>query len=193
MGTLRRHAAARVALPRADPRAGATDAGRAIRRARCVHARGTVVRAARPLAEAQLHGDPGHPRPARGGVSSRQHLRHEFTAGAHRHDQDHRFPASTRTRHLLPAEIRRHHPRIARQDRRGAPGMILKRHIQGTLLRQPWSTPSPRRGEAGVQGVRNPSRDRNPSPHPSPYGRGSGPALALVDAPNIAGSTRVLA
>ena len=52
VGTLRRHAAARLALPRADPRAGAADARRAVRRARCLHARGIVVRAARPLAEA---------------------------------------------------------------------------------------------------------------------------------------------
>src|SRR6266511_1585303 len=35
--------------------------------------------------------------------------------------------------------------------------------------------PSPRRGEGWGEGVRNPSRDRNPSPHPSPNARGSRP------------------
>ena len=53
VGAVRRHAAARVALPRAHPPAVAADARRAVRRARRLHARGTVVRAARPLAEDQ--------------------------------------------------------------------------------------------------------------------------------------------
>ncbi len=53
LGAVRRHAAARLALPRADPPARAADARRAVRGARCLHARGAVVRAARPLAEAR--------------------------------------------------------------------------------------------------------------------------------------------
>ncbi len=48
LATVRRHAAARLALPRAHPRAAAADAGRAVRRARRLHARGTVVRDPRP-------------------------------------------------------------------------------------------------------------------------------------------------
>ena len=50
VGALRRHAAARVDLPRARPRAADAAARRAVRRARRVHARGAVVRAARPVA-----------------------------------------------------------------------------------------------------------------------------------------------
>ena len=48
LAALRRHAAARLALPRADPRAEAPDARRALRGARRLHARGVVVRHARP-------------------------------------------------------------------------------------------------------------------------------------------------
>ena len=41
LGIVRRHAAARLALPLAHPPAGAVDARRAVRGARCLHARGT--------------------------------------------------------------------------------------------------------------------------------------------------------
>src|SRR5260370_9662967 len=60
LGALRRHATARLALPRTDPSAGAVDARRAVRRPRRLHARGLVVPAARLVAEARLHRDPGH-------------------------------------------------------------------------------------------------------------------------------------
>ena len=50
VAALRRHAAARVDLPRARPPAEDAAARRAVRRARRVHARGAVVRAARPVA-----------------------------------------------------------------------------------------------------------------------------------------------
>src|SRR5262245_44567182 len=125
LGAVRRHAAARLALPCADPSTRAADAGRAVRRARRLHARGAVVRAARPVAEARLHRDPGHPRPARGHVPRRQHPRHERAARAHRHDQDGRPAASARARCLLRAALHRHRARAARQDRRGAQGMSL--------------------------------------------------------------------
>ena len=47
LGAVGRHAAARLAVPRPDPRAAAADAGRALRGARQLHARGAVVRDAR--------------------------------------------------------------------------------------------------------------------------------------------------
>ena len=56
---VRRHAAARAIVPRADPRALDSSARRAVRRARCVHARGTVGRLAEPVDAPQVHGDPG--------------------------------------------------------------------------------------------------------------------------------------
>ena len=49
LATLRRHASARQSLPRADPRAAHAAAGRALRRARPVHARRAVVDPAGPL------------------------------------------------------------------------------------------------------------------------------------------------
>jgi hypothetical protein len=78
-----RHAAARLALPRADPRARAADARRALRRARRLHPRGAVVRHPRPPRGAAAHGHPRHPRPARGGVPRRQRLRHERAPRPH--------------------------------------------------------------------------------------------------------------
>ena len=77
-----RHAAAREPVPSADPRARAADAGRALRRARCLHARGVVGRASDALAGAQVHLRAGDPRPARGRLSCRRHLRHERAARA---------------------------------------------------------------------------------------------------------------
>src|SRR6516162_1608038 len=123
LGAVRRHAAARLALPRADPSAGAVDARRAVRRARRLHARGIVVRAERLVAEVRLHRDPGHARPTRSGVPRRQHPRHERAARAHRHDQDGRSAAPARPRHLLRAAFHRHRPRAAGQDRGGAQAM----------------------------------------------------------------------
>ena len=52
LAALRRHAAARQSVPRADPRAAHAAARRAVRRARPVHAGGTVVDPAGPLADA---------------------------------------------------------------------------------------------------------------------------------------------
>ena len=49
VAALGRHAAARLDLPRADPRAQDAAARRALRRARRLHARGAVVHAARPV------------------------------------------------------------------------------------------------------------------------------------------------
>src|SRR5258708_7117087 len=49
----------------------------------------------------------------------------------------------------------------------------LRRHDLGALPLPVW-------GERWGEGVRNLSRDFNPSPHPSPYGRGSRPSLPIV-------------
>ena len=84
LGALGRHAAAHLDLPRADPRARDPAARRAVRRARRVHARGAVVRAARPAGGAQGDGDAGDARPARGGVPRRHRVRDVEPAGAHR-------------------------------------------------------------------------------------------------------------
>ena len=51
----------------------------------------------------ELHRDPGHARPARGGVPRRHHPRHERAARPHRHEQDRRPAAAARARHLLRA------------------------------------------------------------------------------------------
>ena len=59
------------------------DARRAIRRARHVHARRIVARAAGPLDGAPADRDPGHARPARGGLSRRSRAGHERAARAH--------------------------------------------------------------------------------------------------------------
>ena len=82
VGALGRHAAARLDLPRAHPRAEDAAARRAVRRARRVHARGAVVHPARPAGGAALQRDPRHPRPARGGVPRRHRLRDEQAAPA---------------------------------------------------------------------------------------------------------------
>ena len=103
LATVRRHAAARLALPRADPRAAAADAGRAVRRARCLHARGTVVRDPRPAGGARHHRGPRHPRPARGGVPRRPHLRDVAAARPHRGRARGRLPAPARSRNHLHA------------------------------------------------------------------------------------------
>src|SRR5262245_18238835 len=123
LGAVGRHAAARLALPRTDPSARAVDARRAVRRARRLHARGIVVRAARLVAEARLHRHPSHARPARSGVPRRQHPCHERAARTHRHDQDGRSAAPARPRHLLRAAFHRHRTRVAGQDRGGAQAM----------------------------------------------------------------------
>ena len=52
MAIVRRHAAARVAVPFTDPRAGIAAAGRAVRRTRRLHARGALGRAANAVAAA---------------------------------------------------------------------------------------------------------------------------------------------
>ena len=80
MAALRRHAAARLDLPRAHPPAGAPDARRAVRRARRVHPRGALVRAARSLAGAALHRRAGDARSARGGVPRRHRVLHVASA-----------------------------------------------------------------------------------------------------------------
>ncbi len=66
-----RHAAARQHLPRADPRAQDAAAGRAVWRARCLHARGAVVHPARPVDRAAVQRHPGYARPARVGLPGR--------------------------------------------------------------------------------------------------------------------------
>ena len=83
LGAVGRHAAARVAVPRAHPRAAAAHAGRAVRRARQLHPRGTVVRDARPARGAPGDHHPRHARPARGGLPGRPHLLHELPARPH--------------------------------------------------------------------------------------------------------------
>ena len=82
VAALRRHAAARLDLPRADPRAEDAAARRAVRRARRLHARGAVVHPARPVGGAALQRHPGHARPARGGVPRRHRVRDEQAARA---------------------------------------------------------------------------------------------------------------
>ena len=107
MAALRRHAAARLALPRADPRAEASDARRALRRARRLHARGAVVRDPRPPRRAGRHGRPRHARPARGDLPRRSHLLHERASGPHHRRARGRSRAASRPRGHLHAGFRR--------------------------------------------------------------------------------------
>ena len=65
LAALRRHDAARLAVPRADPRSAAAAARRAVRRARPVHPRGAVGDHADLWIDAPADRAAGHPRPAR--------------------------------------------------------------------------------------------------------------------------------
>ena len=87
MAAVRRHAAARFAVPLAHSRAGLADARRAVRRARCLYPRGAVGRTAGALDAARLHHDSGDARPARSGLSRRYRARDVEPARTH-----HRHP-----------------------------------------------------------------------------------------------------
>ena len=99
LATLRRHASARQSVPRPDPRAAHAAARRALRRARPVHARRTVVDPAGPLDRPQADRAAGDARSARGGVSRQPHLRDERAARPHPRRQPRRpSPARARSR-----------------------------------------------------------------------------------------------
>ncbi|SOZ82883.1 hypothetical protein CBM2622_A50215 [Cupriavidus taiwanensis] len=123
VAALRRHAAARVDLPRADPPAAHAAARRALRRARRLHPRRTLVRAARPVAGAALQRDPGHARPARGRVPCRHGLRDEPATRPHRDAQGDRPAAAARSGTDLYRALRRAGARAAREDRPCAPAL----------------------------------------------------------------------
>ena len=133
LGALGRHAAARLDLPRADPRAGDPAARRAVRRARRVHARGAVVRAARPAGRAQGDGDAGDARPARGGVPRRHRVRDVEPAGAHRAALRGEPAAAARPGGDLHAAVPGHGARAAKPDRNMDSARV--RH-QGRLARR---------------------------------------------------------
>ena len=115
-----RHAAARQHLPRAGARAEDAAAGRALRRARRLHARGAVVRDARPAGGAEVQRHPGHARPARKRVPGRHGVRDEQEPGAHRRQARDRPAAPARPGdHLHPA-VHRHRARAAWAHRRDA-------------------------------------------------------------------------
>src|SRR5262249_57370906 len=68
LAAFRRHAAASLALPGAHPRSHPAHARRAFCRARHVHTRGVVARAARPFAFPPNPPPPPPPPPPRGGL-----------------------------------------------------------------------------------------------------------------------------
>ena len=121
LAALGRHAAARQHLPRADPRAQDAAAGRALRRARRLHARRAVVHPARPLDRAALQRDPGHARPARIGVPGRHGVRDEQEPGPLRGEERDRAAAPARPGDHLHQGIQRHRARAARPHRRHSP------------------------------------------------------------------------
>ena len=118
VAAFRRHAAARLDLPRADPRAEDAAARRAVRRARRVHPRGAVVHPARPLVGAALQRHPRHPRPARGGVPRRHGLRDEQQPGPDAGAARDRAAPSARPGGHLRQGVHRHRARAARAHRR---------------------------------------------------------------------------
>ena len=118
VAALGRNAAARVDLPRPDPRAEDAAPRRAVRRARRVHARGALVHPARPLVGAALQRHPRHPRPARGGVPRRHRLRHEPQPRPDGGAARDRAAAAARSRADVHQGVHRHRPRAARAHRR---------------------------------------------------------------------------
>jgi predicted ABC-type transport system involved in lysophospholipase L1 biosynthesis ATPase subunit len=117
LGAFRRHADARLALPRAHPRAATAHARRAVRRARCIHARRALVRGPRSAGGEQDHRHPRHARFARGRVPGRPHFCHVGAAGQGDRRAGGGFAAPARTRHDLHAGIPEHRARFARADR----------------------------------------------------------------------------
>ena len=123
LGAVGGHAAARLALPRADPRAAAAHAGRAVRRARQLHTRGAVVRDARPACRPARHHHPGDARSARGGLPGRSRLLHERTTGPHHRRAARDVSPAPQPGGHLHRRVHRSCPRSALADRqlRGRP------------------------------------------------------------------------
>ena len=101
-----RHAAARVAVPRAGASAAAAAARRAVRRARPVHARGTLGHHAGALDARAADRAAGHARPARVGVPGEPHLRDEFAPGPHPRGARGAVRAAAHARSELLARVR---------------------------------------------------------------------------------------
>ena len=155
LATVRRHAAARLALPRADARAVAAAARRAVRRARCLHPRGIMGRAAglwmerrftvmlvtHDLREALYLSDTIYVMSARPG---RILVRHHG-----------RFPAAADARQHLRAGIRRSARRIARPHLRSTRG---DGHPGVTACRASRSRRASGRGMASVRAAQETSR-----------------------------------
>src|SRR5204863_153730 len=120
LGAVRRDAAAHLTLPCADPRAAAADARRAVRRTRCVHPRGIVVRDPRSACRAQDHRLPRDPRPARSRVPCRPRVRDVVAAGPHSGRAQDRHPSPARSRRGVHARLPGHRARAALTYREGA-------------------------------------------------------------------------
>ena len=92
-------------------------------RARQLHARGAVVRDARPARGTARHHHPRHARPARGGLPGRPRLLHERAAGPHHRRAPRGVSAAAQPGGHLHARVHRPRPRSARarSPRRGRP------------------------------------------------------------------------
>ncbi len=121
LAIVRRHAAARLAVPGADPRTAAVAARRAVRRARPVHARGTVGDHAGALDRSTAHRAAGHPRSQGSRLSRQPHLRHAGTARTDRRRRRGAVRAAAHHRDVLSARIRLADPAAARTYRRRPP------------------------------------------------------------------------
>ena len=98
LAAVRRHDAARLALPRADPRSATADARRAVRRARSVHPRGAVGDHAGSVADAAADRAAGDPRPQGSRLSRQPHLRDAGAARPHHRRQRGAVPAAAHHR-----------------------------------------------------------------------------------------------
>ena len=96
LGALRRHAPARLHLPRADPRPAAAADGRAVRRARRADARAAAGRPAAHLAELAQDGAVRHPQHQRGRVPLRPRGGDDAAPGPHPRGAAHRPAAAAR-------------------------------------------------------------------------------------------------
>ena len=106
LAIVRRHAAARLALPRADPRSATAAARRAVRRARPVHPRGAVGDHAGAVALAEADRDPRHARSARGRLSGQPHRRDARAPRPHHRRQRGAVRASAHDGHDLRSGVR---------------------------------------------------------------------------------------
>src|SRR5262249_15905225 len=102
---LRRHAPARVALPRADPRSAAAADGRAVRRARRAHPRPARARPAAHLPRAARQRAVHHPHPGPGWRSFRPGDRDDAAPGTGRPADRHRVAAPAHAGDALHAGV----------------------------------------------------------------------------------------